>query len=68
MDLHSKMTMYVTIVQLLRQQKCLNGLGLNAVISLNESTRIIAGHVIYNPAYTYKFKLKTTYLVPGNPF
>ena len=21
---------------------------------------IIAGHVIYNPAYTYKFQLKTT--------
>ena len=26
---------------------------LNAVISTNESTRIITGHVIYNPAYTY---------------
>ena len=25
---------------------------LNAVISTNESTRIINGHVIYNPAYT----------------
>ena len=23
---------------------------------------IIAGHVIYNPAYTYKFQLKTTNL------
>ena len=33
---------------------------LNAVISSNESTRIITGHVIYNPAYTYKFQLKTT--------
>ena len=32
---------------------------LNAVISTNESTRIITGHVIYNPAYTYKFQLKT---------
>ena len=32
-----------------------------AVISTNESTRIIIGHVIYNPAYTYKFHLKTTY-------
>ena len=31
-----------------------------AVISTNESTRIITGHVIYNPAYTYKFQLKTT--------
>ena len=52
------------------QKKTLQDLlsSLNAVISLNESTRIIAGHVIYNPAYTYKFKLKTTYLVPGNPF
>ena len=28
--------------------------------SINESTRIITGHVIYNPAYAYKFKLKTT--------
>ena len=33
---------------------------LNAVISTNESTRFITGHVIYNPAYTYKFQLKTT--------
>ena len=33
---------------------------LNAVISTNESTRIITGHVIYNLAYTYKFQLKTT--------
>ena len=33
---------------------------LNAVISTNESTRIITGHVIYNPAYTYKFQLNTT--------
>ena len=33
---------------------------LNAVISANESTQIITGHVIYNSAYTYKFQLKTT--------
>ena len=33
---------------------------LNAVISTNEITQIIAGHVIYNPSYTYKFQLKTT--------
>ena len=33
---------------------------LNAVISTDESTQIITGHVIYNPAYTYKFQLKTT--------
>ena len=33
---------------------------LNAVISINESTQIITGHVNYNPAYTYKFQLKTT--------
>ena len=33
---------------------------LNAVISTNESGQIITGHVIYNPAYTYKFQLKTT--------
>ena len=30
------------------------------LISTNESTRIITGHVIYNPAYTYKFQMKTT--------
>ena len=36
---------------------------LNAVISTNESTRIITGHVIYNLAYTYKFQIKTTLLV-----
>ena len=33
---------------------------LNAAISTNESTESITGHVIYNPAYTYKFQLKTT--------
>ena len=33
---------------------------LNAVISTNESTEFVTGHVIYNPAYTYKFQLKTT--------
>ena len=27
---------------------------------------IITGHVIYNPAYTYKFQLKTTLLVLSN--
>ena len=26
---------------------------------------IITGHVIYNPAYTYKFQLKTTYVIPN---
>ena len=36
---------------------------LNIVISTNESTQIITGHVIYNPAYyTYKFQLKTTFI------
>jgi hypothetical protein len=34
---------------------------LNAVISTNESTHFITGHVIYNPAYAYKLQLKTTY-------
>ena len=33
---------------------------LNAVISTNENTQIIASHVTYNPTYTYKFQLKTT--------
>ena len=36
---------------------------LNAVISTNESTLFITGHVIYNLAYTYKFPLKTTIMV-----
>ena len=33
---------------------------LNAVISFNESTEFITGHVIYNSAYAYNFQLKTT--------
>ena len=33
---------------------------LNAVISINESTRFITGHVINNSDYTYKFQPKTT--------
>ena len=33
---------------------------LSAVISTNESTEFITGHVISNPAYTYKVQLKTT--------
>ena len=32
---------------------------MNAVISTNEKTKFVAGYVIYNPAYTYKFQLKT---------
>ena len=36
---------------------------LNAVILTNESTQVITGHVIYNPAYTYKFQLKTTMIL-----
>ena len=40
---------------------------LNAVISTNESTEFITGHVIYNPAYTYKYQLKITYIVPSSP-
>ena len=38
---------------------------LNAVISTNESTGIIIGHMIYNLAYTYKFQLKTIQAWPG---
>ena len=30
---------------------------LNAVISTNESAQFITGHVIYNPAYSYKFQV-----------
>ena len=37
---------------------------LNPVILANKSTQFITGHVIYNPAYTYKFQLKTTYVFP----
>ena len=33
---------------------------LKAVISTNERTPTITGHVIYNLNYTYKFQLKTT--------
>ena len=41
---------------------------LNAVISTNESTQFITVHVIYNPAYTYKFQLKTTKDRSGDTF
>ena len=37
---------------------------LNAVISTNERGEfVLTGHVIYNPAYTYKFLLKNTYVI-----
>ena len=39
---------------------------LNAVISTDESTEFITGHVIYNLAYTYKFQLKTTFDIFNN--
>ena len=39
---------------------------LNAIISTNESTEFITGDAIYNPAYTYKFQLKTTIVLPGD--
>ena len=38
---------------------------LNDVISTNA---FITGHVIYNPAYTYKFQLKTTLHLKPSPF
>ena len=38
----------------------------NSVISTNKSTQFITGHVIYNPAYTYKFQLKTTFTTTCN--
>ena len=40
---------------------------LNAVISTNESTRFITGHLIYNPAYTYNFQLKTPKVLSTEP-
>ena len=50
------------MVENLFKKKSLQDLlsSLNAVISTNENTRNITGHVIYSPAYTYKFQLKTT--------
>ena len=39
---------------------------MNAVISTNESTWILTGHVIYKLPYTYKLKLKTTQVVLPN--
>ena len=41
------------------ERKYCKGFFLNK-FSNNDSTRIITGHVIYNPAHTYKFQLKTT--------
>ena len=38
---------------------------MNAVISANESTEFITGHVIYNPAYTSEYIVSNTLnLVP----
>ena len=52
----------LSLVENLFKKKTLQDLlsSLNAVISTNESTEFITDHVIYNPAYTYKFQLKTT--------
>ena len=36
---------------------------LNVVFLTNESTQFITDHVIYNPAYIYKFQLKTTLII-----
>ena len=57
----------VSLVENLFQKNPLQDLlsSLNAVISTNESTESITGHVISNPAYTYKFQLKTT-MVPND--
>ena len=35
----------------------------NAVISTNERIEFIAGHMTYNPAYTYILKTTTTYFL-----
>ena len=50
------------MVENLFKKKLLQDLfsSLNAVISTDDSTQIITGHVIYNLAYTYKVQLKTT--------
>ena len=53
----------LSLVKNLFKKNPLQGLpsSLNALILTNESTRIIiTGNMIYNPAYTYKFQLKTT--------
>ena len=68
MELKDHMTCYkfespVTLVEyLFVKQNPLQDLlsSLNAVISTNESTQVITGHLIHNPAYTYKCQLKTT--------
>ena len=52
----------LSLVENLFKKKILSLSSLNAVISTNESTRILTSHVIYNPAYPYKFQLKTTYV------
>ena len=34
-----------------------------------EQSKFVTGHVIYNPAYTYKFQLKTTvFMLPYNTY
>ena len=50
------------VENLFEKKNCLQDFlsSLNAVISTNESTQFISGHVIYNQAYTYTFQLKTT--------
>ena len=48
------------------ESKSCKGFFLEDKLSTNESTQIITGHVIYNPAYTYKFQLKTTLIDTQN--
>jgi hypothetical protein len=52
----------LSLVEIFKKKQYLQDLlsSLNGVISTNESTQIITGHVIYNMAYTYKFQLKTS--------
>ena len=48
----------ITVFKL--ESKSCKGFFLENKYSINESTQNYGIYVIYNPAYTYKFQLKTT--------
>ena len=52
---------FVLIVLLWLESKSCKGIFFKINFPPMRALKIITGHVIYNPAYTYKFKLKTTY-------
>ena len=61
------MLSFVEITAFRLESKSCQGFFIRNKFSTNESTRIITGHVIYNPAYTYQFQLKTTKSHPDKP-